>query len=592
MRKYLFSLLIQDVSWPSTKGEIYFETMGNISVDGIPVKWTSNLKLELLLSNLSYHYSIVLENPLMGRVDVFSRSRTREIASEVDVSILLREFKVFFIHDLSASENFLPGSFVSKSIRRFSLDDWGWDSFLGGFLKEDEPSFDVELPNLTFIYASDDDWVSAMQSKINKVMIAPIATKRLKAAGLAMRTSCNLIVDDNAPRIDFRVLNMDLLNSLDYLLITYEDYIKWVDGCSVPNDIPQNTHTFLEVRKSLELARQNGKYCVNPLQLHWRTATWDQKKRFECGEPCSDWNFLIFVNACGWANMLPFSVSNINRFLGPAAGGAVLCNAIRLEKDIRGLMIRSHFVTQTAAEKMIATKFAGHNKLMQAFGLHVAAGKWSPKPSMLAIHKASNLLGSNLIDLCFDGFAKDEAHKLMSETRECPVCSTDASTSLLDQCGHVFCETCIKSHINFGGDTCPICRESLTTWTTIKRSTSRRKVEEHLSKKLYMEDMPLDDALVIVPNKKIAEVIETWIPSNVDRTALDFLPIPSKKYAQFILLTSYLRTAAEVSKLHLIFQSCAQDGTVLHVLMDDNLPPWIDDFANCYKGLVQVSVYR
>jgi hypothetical protein len=232
---------------------------------------------------------------------------------------------------------------------------------------------------------------------------------------------------------------------------------------------------------------------------------------------------------------------------------------------------------------------------MQCFGLHFINGKWSSKPSMLSIHKVNHLLGSNMIDECFEGFAKDEAHKLMAEKRECPICSVELSTSLLDNCGHVFCEACIKSHVAFGGDSCPICRESLKSWTTIKRATSRKKTEEHLSKKMYMEDMALEDALIIVPNARIAEVMETWIAPEIDRVSLEAHNFVAGKYSSLILMTSIIRTAREVARLHQIFQTCTRDGTVLHVLMDESFnpnPQWLDDFAACYKGLVQVSEYR
>jgi len=590
MRKYIFSLLIQDVSWPSTRGEITFESLNNLNVAGIPVKWTSSLKLELILSNLSYHYAIVLENPVMGRVDVFSRSRTRDIASEIDIVVLLREFKVYVMNDITINENFLPGSFIPKTTRRFLIDEWSWDPLLGGFIKEEETPFDVDIPNMSFVYSNKEDW-SALASKISRVCITPIPTRSLQSRALSMRTSCNLIIDEKASKIDFRVLNMDFINSNEFLVMRYEDYHTWIMRCSVYNENPENPHSLIEVRKSIDMARANGKYCVNPLQIHWRTATWDQKILFEHGHPSADWKFLVFVSASGWANMLPFTQNAISRFHCPVGIGSVFLNAIRLEDDVRGLTIRSHFVTQTAAEKIVAARFIGHNKLMQAFGLHALNGKWTSKPSMLAIHKVSNILGSNLIDLCFDGFAKDEAHKLLEHSRECSICSTEMSTSLLDYCGHVFCESCIKSHISYGGDTCPICRAELQSWTTIKRSTNRRKIEEHLSKKIYLEEMPLEGALVVVPTNFIAEVIETWIPPHVDRVSLES-SVPQKKYEQLILLTSYIRTASEVAKLHKLFQDCMQDGTVLHVLMDDNLPPWLDDFASCYKGLVQVSVYR
>lgn len=577
-------MLIQDVVWPSHKGEISFDGLGDLTIRGSTAKWTGSLKLELLLTNLSYYHSFFLENPCMGRVDVFSRNKTREIVAEVDLMVLFRDFKVFYLPDQenTLSESFLPGTFSPKTIRRFSIDEWSWDSHLGGFFKE-EGVFDIDVPNISVIYAANDEWFSLVKTKITE----PISPAKIR--GLVLRTSCNLIIDDLAPRVDYRILNMDFLNSLEFLRISALNYQEWIEKCVIfeASDTP---HDFLYVRKTIEEARINGKYCVNPKHLVWRSATWNHKVHFDT-LPFADWKFLVYVGASSWANMLPNSTQTIPRVFCPESFGLVMSNAIRLPMDVRGLIIRSHFITPTAAEKIIASKFVGHDPLMQSFGLHFVNGHWSSKPSMLAIHKRNHSLGSNFIESCFDGFAKEAAHKLITVKEECPICATDSSTTLLDNCGHVFCESCLKTHVGFGGDACPICRARLDSWTTIKRSTSRYKIEEHISKKIYLETWPpMEDVLVIVPNAVVAEQISTWISPEMDRIMMDS-PI-SKKYKNLILTTSFMRSCTDIAHLHRIFQSAMEDGTTLHVFMDEPLPPWLDDFALCYKGVMQISVYR
>jgi hypothetical protein len=586
MKKYLFSLLIQDVVWPSHKGEIVFETLGNVTVKDTPVKWTSSLKLELILTNLSYYHAFFLENPSMGRIDVFSRSKARELVGEVDLMLLFREFRVFYLHNEGSalSESFLPGSFIHKTIRRFSIDDWVWDARLGGFLKEEGVAFDIEVPNMSIIYAYDDNWSELVKSKIRETI------EPWKIRGLLLRTTCNIIIDELAPSIDFRILNMDFLNSIEFLRMNPTNYKEWVDRCAV-HEAFNSPQDFLYIRKSIEDARANGKYCVNPQHLQWRSSTWNQNLMLGDFAPIADWKFLVYTNPLAWANMLPHSMFAISRLYCPEAFGIIMSNAIRLPLDVRGLIIRSHFITPTPAEKMVAARFLGHDLMMQSFGLHFVNGKWSSKPSMLTIHKRNHVLGSNFIDACFDGFAKEAAHKLLSAKEECTICSTDPSTTLLDNCGHVFCEPCIKSHITFGGDSCPICRARLDTWTTIKRSTERCMTEELISKKDYLESWPLDDdTLIVVPNAVVAEQVAEWMGHDIDLVMLD--AAIKKKYGNIVLTTSLLKTSLELGALHRIFQAAMRDGTVLHVFMDEAAPPWLEDFSMCYKGIMQISVYR
>ena len=570
-------MLIQDVDWPSHKGIVHFETLGNIRVNTTPLKWSSSLQLELILSNIAYYYTVVLENPTMGRIDIFKTKK--DIPAEIDITILLREYKIFFFEESCICETMSPPMFQNK-VKRFAIDDWVWNHKIGGFTKDTLD--DIEVPNISFIYANS-DW---------GLDLIPFLTQQTfpeTESSFSIRVNCHLILDESADQVDFRILNMNVIQSLQYLRMKPNDYFDWVDKCAVGGNTTE-ARDFIAVRKSLELAKSNGKYCVHPNQIHWKTVSHELRANFHYN---ADHRFIVFFDAAAWATMLPHKthILRTKEFSRPEATSIILRNAMRLPKDVRGLTVRMHFSTPTPAEKLIMGRFPDHHRMMQCFGLHFF-GKWTTKPALLAIHKRQQTLGSNYIDSCFDGFAHDSAKGLLETKKECPICS-NAANSLLDNCGHVFCDTCIKSHMEVGGNNCPICRETLGDWTVIKRSTSRQKTSEHFSKKeTLLKLIFLPEVVLVLPSSFIKEQVEDWTGTAIDSILMDVPFSREKKYLNIILLSSLLNKAWQLKVLHDIFQSLMKDGTTLHILIDDQLPEWIGEFSSCYKNICEVSMYH
>jgi hypothetical protein len=187
--------------------------------------------------------------------------------------------------------------------------------------------------------------------------------------------------------------------------------------------------------------------------------------------------------------------------------------------------------------------------------------------------RTNNVINADHIDKCFDGFALENAKKLIGDAPACPICD-EPSDRLLEMCGHVYCKGCLDSLLEISGtdeERCPECRivfwkDHIVEFKVMKPQRKRSKefafARQAALRSLIPESkgpiqQDTDDILLITPLDASIDLLQSWFP-GVHCISLETLGVRTSKcpkFSKLIMVSPYVPGLIHLERLHQIIQS-------------------------------------
>ena len=66
-------------------------------------------------------------------------------------------------------------------------------------------------------------------------------------------------------------------------------------------------------------------------------------------------------------------------------------------------------------------------------------------------------------------------------SNECPICWNEYTKSTTLSCSHKFCHQCICKHVTMNGVTCPLCRQTITSFQPFRKLSTLNTLNEKIT---------------------------------------------------------------------------------------------------------------
>lgn len=623
---YVVTLLLRNfVFWPVEGGTVVFRGNRKVLVAGKELLWNGPTSLEHLLINLSFApFTLNLSNATAGRVDLWIKTSSlkhslkneSQIPLEADLTQLFRTHAARLIvchpNDESFVNEDMPSCIGKTSmIPRFKLtDDMFFDTFVEGFLQGSAP---VDLPSLplSLVFCPTNfAWHTGLLTTSFLETVEKLPQQ--KCASLSCRLKCVLVIDPTAPKCDFRALTLEILQEMPFLRMTMLDFQLW--NSSHVSHYDGTTQSLIAFRKSFGLAQTHPRFTVHPSHLHWRACVWQMGSIFQGRIPRGDWTFIVDCSAVSWSSALPANPMQLQSVAQQLRGefipeqwDTVSKNSWRLPLTKKRLMVRLMFYDISSHERNVFSNRTGVDGMMATFGLMRKDEEWSAEAALLKLLKKDGVLASDHLNTCLSGFALEHAQELLNPANarsQCVVCATNFCNTFLDACGHLFCDVCVRAHLDAGGDSCPVCRRKIEedAWTQVRRTTTRKQDVVQFAKQeqvSYLTRNLKGNICLVVPNGDCALQVAKWSSRSdvVVESAVSPGPPCKRTYDHIICCTTLLPDSRSLELMHSLMQGNSTDVTTLHVLIArcnsgfEESHGWVRDFCKCYSNMIEMSSY-
>lgn len=624
-KTYVTSIFIKNyLDWPVEPNEVViFKGLRNVQIGRKEHRFFGPSQLESLLVTFSFApFSLILSSPLLGKLDIFIKTSTlrsslkvdKELPNELDITELFRThfYRLLYCptEDYTISEK-IPvtlGSLISTQRLKIG-EDYYWDYFLQAFLKGNAP-FDVQsLPVSCIFTTATASWYTSLCTSSFYEVVNKIPT--LPAFSLSYRVPTILVVDSQAPPINYKILTLEVLKSLQYLRITPDTFRKW-NNERLLITLDGTTTAIMELRKVLTTIEFSPRYCLHPSNIHWRSMIIEDGLSFQGYIPKADWYFLINSSTKSWVTGIHEDISQLRNCIKkilqkeilPEQWEQIRRTSWRIPLLKKRLMIRLIFYNSSVIERSMTRETL--EPMYTSFGLVQLPNKeWSSKAGLLRLYKKDGILASEHLDDCLEGFALENAKVLMQANKpQCIICATNFCNTFLDNCGHSFCESCVQTLLNTNIVTCPSCRTEIQGTTQIRRATPRKQETLQFSKKQQLVTLIQNlkgTIAIVVPDEicheQVLEWLKNYLTENIYVLHKDSY-VPKIQYDHVLCSTCILPDIFVLDILHFILQNYSTDCTTMHVLVgkgtnadEEEDHKWVKEFSKCYSNMIEMSSY-
>jgi len=463
------------------------------------------------------------------------------------------------------------------------------------------------------------DILREMSKRLDAIAPPPTDGRRIK---------CTLVLDEEAPPVDVRLLTPVNLDQIGILVMSPEQYFQWISASELKFSTLESS---VDLRSGIYKSIMDYRFAPAPFMYQWRNFVFSSQTRLQGTYPHSDWSCII-INSSALdflTRSLSFStLGQIRRTLYFKGAGRFEYYA-PLERSLFRTKFRQEMHVMVypcevvhAYEKTLEKSLKDRplDQFMASMGFlrvnDVRGDVWSEKLFNIKIRKSGHFIYSDFIEDCFDGFALENAKKIVSSPPECCVCCTNAVDTLLEGCGHSYCNVCLStmlesipvSEFRQGRQMadCPSCRCTFSKESFIQfkayKTTRRKSKEDGLSRKkaLHMilnkgfgsppkqsSSLELDmeseeepkyfidhsgdpsNTLLIIPFSAVLSKVMDWFPGNhcvcLDSATLE---IPeSHKYSRIVMLSPFMEIGGTIlERLHTLLQSRTTAKFTLEIL--------------------------
>jgi hypothetical protein len=430
------------------------------------------------------------------------------------------------------------------------------------------------------------------------------------------RVHCTLVLDEDSPNVDLRLLVPSNLEQIGILVMNPLQYFQWIADS-------EQKYTSLEssisIRELTHKSLKDFRFSPPPFMYQWRNFVFCTQTRLQGTYPQSDWASIV-INSSAMdylrGTISLETVRHLRRTLFFKGAGRFEYFAPLEHSIFKGPFGKQlHLIVypcevahqyEKTLEKLLKDP---EDQFMASMGFLRAngqAGTWSEKLFNIKIRKSGQFIYSDFIDDCFEGFALEAARQIISSSPpECCVCCTNSVNTLLEGCGHSFCNLCLTTMLDSvpaidyrqGRQMadCPNCRtwfskENLIQFKAYK--TTRKKLKEDgVSRKKALQVILTDtqkgnhpktlicgdlmeevkseeNILFILPHSAVLNKVMQWFPGqHCACLDSDMDLIPNQKFSRILLITSFTDlSATALERLHSIIQSYTMEQFSLEIL--------------------------
>lgn len=335
------------------------------------------------------------------------------------------------------------------------------------------------------------------------------------------RIKCSLVLDEDAPKVDTRLLTPGNLEILEVLFMTSQDYFQWV---SASREKYSSLESSVWLREAVHKSTMDFRFSPPPFMYIWKVFVCNSKLKREnyVMNPCSEWSCLALNSnameycrkSIGYETLHQVRTSSFPLFFRE-------CERFEYFNALESSMLRVPFTKSFVItvhkcdvghayeknfEKVFKDKPAdsfmasmGFLRKPQTMAFIPLKEEWDAKQFNLRIRKTAGYIYSDFIEDCFEGFSLDNAKNIISSNpNECVICCTNSVNVLLESCGHSFCLNCINTMLDTGSsqndilrkvqEPCPNCRtmfskDSLIQFKQYKTTRKKSKEDTSLTRK-------------------------------------------------------------------------------------------------------------
>jgi hypothetical protein len=479
------------------------------------------------------------------------------------------------------------------------------------------------------------------------------------------RIKCSLILDESADFVDTRLLTPGNLETLQVLFMKPSEYYYWILNSEQKY---VSLESSVQVRESVFKSIQDFRFSPPPFMYVWKVFAFNSQTKLQGTLPNCDWTCVALSASATDYCKASFSyctllqLRNCHYFRGTARFDYF--NS--LESSLFRLPFTKHISITTyvceasnpfekSLDKLFKDKPKDQFMATMGFLRKQNSGEvWDSKLFNIRMRKTGGYIFSDFIEECFDGYALDTAKQMLStDALECCVCCTNEANTLLENCGHAFCQVCLCTMLDTAStsvdghrqngkimETCPTCRtlfckESMVQFKQYK--TTRRKLKEDVSltrkralsvllkspiptqkssrsssggselvvdmdtKQVCVEDKigyTDQDTLLIVPYDAVRDTLLSWFPQTPCVSLQSLGDIQSTVTQQFsrLLLVSPLMNVEGLHGLHHLIQKHGKDSldiTVLALTIGQHTEEasWISSLHESYGSVEESTDY-
>jgi hypothetical protein len=615
-------------------------TNGNSSIINIPLFSGVGHSIQSALDEFLSFRNVfaLLRSPICGRIDIFMRSAY--IAKNLtEKGTLPHECEIVrILRTMSYQTNFIPHSVLATAaletpgvqmeeeenlpalprletfpMPMFKIAEQFWDTRSKEFTKFPRLEEAKESPNVSLFYLPVKKPTS-LALPLLKTLVAGIKEQPTQGK----RVNCILLLDDTAAVIDTRLLTPETLSTLGVLVMSTNQYVKWATpptlrrtGFASAPLIP--VEDSLQRRSALFRSGIDFRFTPWPCDYHW--------KMFACGSSGmdytvprakADWHCLL-LNSCALDYASGRGLSQpVMDMLRDSERWPLHIDLIETWQHLDASSTRInppfkfsvHVHTQEfllPAEKTLERKVRSisTDAYFASFGYlwNSHQKKWCDKAfNRSFLRSPGNVISAEHIEACFDGFMKESAQKLLDGKSSCPICDEPANR-LLQGCGHMYCNTCLRSIQEASTDAdvkCPECRCEFLEEDIVEikaQKTRRPRAGKEPSKELMLsrqkalrDQIPIEKGpmqidteatCIIVAFNMLIDKVREWAP-GVHVASLETLgprsanPIMSPIFSKIVLLSPHIPGVFYLESLHEIMQSWTTPEFELHILRLSN----------------------
>lgn len=372
-------------------------------------------------------------------------------------------------------------------------------------------------------------WKEAVDS-VREMKVSTVCRKQNHREQLLLSVPCHLVLDEAATPVNWRLLTPAVLQRLRILSMPPSSWDTWMRETGASE--VDASECGREQRIELAKAQDNPSLRVNPAFLLFRTLTFASNASRQHPIPHANWLFLMQCNSDAF----------LRRGISSRAYGELqaLCNreisAFKLLHNYswimgadRRLHIQIAFSTALDLERKAAPRessstsdlhLAQHGLKVDAAGTVTKSGFW-----LRALKQGNSVVLAEHLLQAVEGFHRESAEELLADAPPvCSVCAENKCDTLLDTCGHSFCNACLVQMCALDvALQCPACRAPFANkqWSVVRKQATRRfnsTFSLELSRKAQLVDLvkriSADESVALLAIEEcVAKQVRTWMPT-------------------------------------------------------------------------------